>query len=164
MFEEANPRQVICVTTRAEMEILGKKQIKDNIFTLAWHAPISFDPKLYGIIVGKERYSFELIEKSKCFVVNFIPKEWSEQALFVGKHSGKHIDKFEKTGLEKIDAETIDCCRLKDCAGFLECEVIYQIELGDHVLFVGKVLKSSSTKQQRLFYLGNNEFTSTIRP
>ena len=163
MFDEVNPRQVICVTSRAEMEVLGKRQIKDNIFTLAWHCPLSFEPRLYGICVGKERYSLQLIRQSNTFVVNFIAKENEDDAIFCGGHSGKHIDKFEKTGFTKAEAENIDCARIKEALGYLECEVVNEIDLGDHLLIVGKVLKAHSTKGQRLFYIGNNEFSTTIK-
>ena len=57
MSELTDPRQVILVSSRAEMDILGKKELKDNIITLAWHMPVSFNPKLYAIAIGKTRFS-----------------------------------------------------------------------------------------------------------
>ncbi|MFC1753314.1 flavin reductase family protein [Thermoproteota archaeon] len=164
MFEEVNPRQVICVTSRAEVDVLGQRQVKDNIFTLAWHCPLSFDPLLYGICVGKGRYSLDLIRKGKVFVVNFMPHERLDDVLFCGRNSGAHVDKFEKTDLVKEEAETIDCSRIKEALGYLECEIFSEYDIGDHILIIGKVLKAHSAKGPRLFYLGNNEFSTTIKP
>ena len=72
---------------------------KTNIITLAWHTPISRKPPLYGISIAPKRYSHALIEKSKEFVINFIPYSLVEAAQFCGTHSGRSTDKLCKTGL-----------------------------------------------------------------
>lgn len=158
----ADARQVILITTRAETEILGKKITKDNIMTADWHSPLSFNPLLYGILIGKTRYSFNLIKKSKVFCVNFIPYKMKEKAIQCGKQRGEHIDKFNEFGLKKEECEKIDCPRLKDAVAFLECEVEKEIETGDHVLFVGKVMNSALKRQEkRLFHITGDKFTTT---
>jgi flavin reductase (DIM6/NTAB) family NADH-FMN oxidoreductase RutF len=163
MFGIAKPRQVILVTTRGSAELLGRQVVKDNIFTLTWHSPLSFKPQLYGISVGTTRFSYKLIKESKVFVVNFIPHELREKALYCGRSSGATVDKFEKTGLTKEECESIDCCRIKEASAYLECEVIDEFEVGDHVFFVGKIVKEiTKDDKKRLFYLGNERFTSTI--
>ncbi len=146
MSELTDPRQVILVSSRAEMDILGKKEVKDNIITLAWHMPVSFEPKLYAIAIGKTRFSAEVIKKSKAFVVNFVPYSLKKEVLFCGTKSGAHIDKFEKSGLRKEEAESVDCARIKEALAYMECEVINEIEMGDHIIFVGKVLNSEVKK------------------
>lgn len=163
-FEEVNPRQVICVTSRAETDTLGKKETKDNIFTLAWHTPLSFEPRLYGICVGKERFSLELIRKSHCFVINFMPYDLKDKVLQCGRVSGKHSDKFKDNGFEKEEADTIDCPIIKEAIGHLECELINEIDIGDHVFLVGKVLRSHHIRGPRVFYIGDNEFSTTMKP
>ncbi|MBU0461000.1 MAG: flavin reductase family protein, partial [Nanoarchaeota archaeon] len=137
---------------------------KDNIFTLAWHCPISFEPMMYGISVGKDRYSLGLIRTGKVFVVNFMPFEKATEVLFCGRHSGKHTDKFKESGLMKEEADNIDCPRIKEALGYLECEVTDEFDLGDHVFIVGKVLKAKSLRGQRVFYAGDNQFTTTLKP
>ncbi len=162
--DAANPRQVILVSCRGEVKARFSpgKEIKDNIMTLAWHMPVSFDPPLYAISIGKERYSLNLIKESNVFVVNFMPFELKKEVLFCGRNSGEHIDKFEETGLEKEEAERIDCCRIKQALGCLECEVVNQIEAGDHVIIVGKVLNIKENKKgKRIFQVKGDRFTTT---
>ncbi len=155
-------KQVILITTRGEAEILGKKTIKDNIMTADWHSPLSFNPMLYGILIGRTRYSFNLIKKSKVFCVNFIPYKMKEKAIQCGKQRGEHIDKFNDFVLKKDECEKIDCPRLKDAVAFLECEVENEIETGDHVLFVGRVVNSAIKKQdKRLYHIAGDKFTTT---
>lgn len=149
-----NPRQVILVTCRDKG--------KDNIITLDWHMPLSFYPMMYAIAIGKTRYSLKLIENSGVFVVNFMNKNFEKEILFCGRHSGKDFDKFAETGLEKEEAEKINCPRIKESLGFLECQVVRKIEVGDHFLFIAKVLNSNLKKPgRRLFHLWGDKFTTT---
>jgi len=142
MSELTDPRQVILVTSREEVDIMGKKQVKDNIITIAWHMPASFNPRLYAVSIGKTRFSAEVIGKSKAFVVNFIPFSLKDKALTVGTKSGTHIDKFAEAGLTREDSESIDCPRVAEALAYIECEVVQEVEAGDHIIFIGKVVNS----------------------
>lgn len=157
-----NPRQVILVTSRANIPILGKEVVKDNIITLAWNMPVSFEPMLYAIAIGKTRFSCKLIQKSKAFVVNFVSPELEKQALYCGSHSGDDTDKFKGAKLTKEEAKKLDCPRIKEAIGYFECKVINEVDAGDHIIFVGKIVNSELKKEgKRLIYKGNNEFTTT---
>ncbi|RLE44960.1 flavin reductase family protein [Candidatus Woesearchaeota archaeon] len=150
-----SPRQVVLVTIRA---FVNGREI-DNIIPVAWHSPLSFDPEMYGIVIGKARYSCELIRKAGSFVVNFISAEYKDDVLFCGTHSGRDVDKFAETRFEKENAEAIDCSRIKQALGFLECEVVNEVDVGDHVLFVGKVVNECfKAEGKRLFHLGGDKF------
>jgi flavin reductase (DIM6/NTAB) family NADH-FMN oxidoreductase RutF len=150
-----NPRQTILLTSRAEG--------KDNIITLDWHAPLSFDPMMYAVSIGKTKYSSELVRKSKVFVVNFMSKDFEKEILFCGRHSGKNFDKFKEAGLEKEEAESIDCPRIKQALGYLECKIEKEIEVSDHFLFIAKVQKAElKRKDKRLFHLFEDKFTTTL--
>jgi flavin reductase (DIM6/NTAB) family NADH-FMN oxidoreductase RutF len=160
----SNPRQIVLVTCREEVPVLGKKQTKDNIITVAWHTPLSFEPMLYGIAIGKERFSNEIISKSGCFAVNFIPYHLEKEALFCGRHSGRHIDKFRETGLSKDECETIDCPKIGEALAWMECEVIGHHETGDLIFYVGKVNRiDMKEKGRRLYQIEGDKFTTTVR-
>ena len=139
-FDFVNPRQAIVATTRGEVEIMGKTVHKDNAFTLTWHCPLSHEPFLYGISVSPDRFSYKLIKKSKVFVINFLSHQYRDDVLLVGTQSGLAQDKFQKTKFSKKDANTLDCCRIKEADAWLECEVVDEVEVGDHVFFIGKVI------------------------
>ncbi len=162
--DAANPRQTILVTSRAEIasKFSPEKKIKDNIFTLSWHMPVSHEPSMYAISSGKERFSTKLIKESKVFVVNFMPLKLEKEVLFCGMHSGEHIDKFKETGLEKEEAEKIDCARIKQACGSLECKVVNEIEAGDHIIFIGEVINIKlNNKEKRIFQKEEEIFTTT---
>ncbi|MBW2992079.1 flavin reductase family protein [Candidatus Woesearchaeota archaeon] len=147
------PRQVILVTSRDKG--------KDNVMTLSWHSPASFNPELYTIYVGKTRYSYEMIKNSKCFCVNFISKDDSELALTAGRKSGRDVDKFKE--IEKEECKEIDCPRVKKALAYMECKLIDEFEAGDHAVFVGKVVKKEEVKRGgRLFQVEGDKFTTTL--
>ena len=149
-----NPRQTILLTCRAEG--------KDNVMTLDWHTPLSFEPMIYAVSIGKNRFSLNLVRKSKVFVINFMSKDFEKEVLYCGRHSGKEIDKFREAKLEKEEAETINCPKIKKSLGCLECQVIKEIEVGDHILFIANVSKAELRKKgKRLFHLFEDKFTTT---
>ena len=156
------PRQTVMVTCREELEVMGKTKEIHNIITLDWHMPVSFDPFLYAIAVGKTRASCEIIKKSKGFVVNFLGFELKGAALFCGRHSGRHRDKFKEAKLTMEESNHQDCPKIKEAIGYIECEVINEIEAGDHIIFVGQVTHEQlKEERKRLFHAGGSEFLTT---
>ncbi|HEY3251990.1 MAG TPA: flavin reductase family protein [Ignavibacteria bacterium] len=147
-----SPRQVVLVTTR-----LGSK---DNVLPIDWHIPLSFFPKLYCISLESKNFSSKVIDDSKCFAVNFMPAEYEEQILKSGRISGTDGDKFELTGLDKIDAEKINVPLIKDALGWLECKVTQKLITGDHTLFIGKVVNENLNRiklKERLYHITSLE-------
>ena len=162
MPEVYGPRQTILDTCREELEFMGKTKEVHNIITVAWHMPVSHDPLLYAISIGKTRASLEIIKKSKGFVVNFIPFELKEAALICGKLSGRHHDKFKETGLTMEESNHIDCPKIKEAIGYLECHVIEEVDAGDHVIFIGEVTyQQLKEDKDRLFHCSGDKFKTT---
>ncbi len=162
MFSIINPRQTILVTSRADVDIAGKKMEKDDIITLDWHTPLSFKPQLYAVVIAKARFSYKLIHESRVFAVNFMSINNKKDVLFCGTNSGEFIDKFEETKLTKQQAEKIDCPIVKEALAVIECEVTDEIETGDHVIFVGKILSKKLNKEgKKIFHTEGYEFTTT---
>jgi len=162
MFSVINPRQTVLVTSRANVNVAGKALEKEDIITLDWHTPLSIKPILYGIVVGKSRFSYKLIHESKVFAVNFMSKDNEKEVLFCGRNSGEFIDKFSRSGLTKGEAEKIDCPIIKEALAHIECEVADEIETGDHVIFIGKVLNTKLNKKgKRIFHTEGDNFTTT---
>ena len=163
MTKITSPRQTVLVTCRSHVKVLNKEIVKDNIITLDWHMPTSFNPELYAISIGKTRFSLEFVRQSKAFVVNFMPYSLKDMVLRCGRVSGKHVDKFKDTGLTKADGEKLDCPRIKEALAWLECEVVDEFETGDHIIFIGKVVNSEFMKSdKRVFHTEGDDFTTTL--
>jgi len=154
MVEIHGPRQVVLITCRYED--------KDNILPVAWHTPLSFKPELYGIVIGKTRYSYELIKKSRAFCINFISPKEIDLIIKTGSSSGRNMDKFKAFGIKKEECRKINCCRLKNLLAYLECKVINEVDTGDHVMFVAKVVEKGFFKKgERIFHITANRFAKS---
>jgi flavin reductase (DIM6/NTAB) family NADH-FMN oxidoreductase RutF len=142
-----------------------------NIITIAWHTTISKNPPLYGISVAPGRFSYDLIKKSKEFVINFSSFDILEKIHFCGTNSGKKIDKIKEAKLTLIDSEKIKTPSIQQCYAHFECKLNDTIRLGDHDLFVGEVVNAkvdeeilengtiNNKKIRPCLYLGNNIYS-----
>ena len=48
---------------------------------------------------------------------------------------------------------------LRNCAAYLDCELFHQIEVGDHILFIGTVIKANSNNEPVLIYKSSDFFS-----
>ena len=72
------------------------------------------------------------------------------------------MDKFKETGLEKEEADRIDCCMIKQALACLECHVVNEIEAGDHVIIIGKIINIKENKKgKRIYQVKGDTFTTT---
>jgi flavin reductase (DIM6/NTAB) family NADH-FMN oxidoreductase RutF len=88
-----------------------------------------------------------------------MPFSAKEKVLFCGTHTGRSIDKFKKSGLTKEESEAIDCPKVAEAVAQLECEVVNLVDAGDHLLFIGKILRQiEKASAPRLFSKTDDEF------
>jgi len=146
------PRQVILVTSKS-----GKKS---NIITLAWHTPVSFEPPLVAILIGKTHFSHQLIEEGREFVISIPTEDMKEKALLVGSKSGKETDKFQEIGLTPLRSNKVKPPLIKECPINIECKLVNKVEAGDHTIFIGEVIEThvSESKKKFLFDRGGRNF------
>src|SRR5690554_4362233 len=87
--------------------VTAKQGDVQNVMAAGWHSYISFDPPVYGIAVGKERFTYDLIKNSESFAINFVPAEYAHYIEAAGKLTGRDGDKFERVGMKWKEGETV---------------------------------------------------------
>lgn len=113
---------------------------KANIITVAWTGVINTNPAMVYISVRPERYSYEIIKKSKEFVINLTNEQLAYATDWCGVKSGKDIDKFEKMHLTKQKANFVSCPMIEEAPVSIECKVKEIKKLGSHDMFIAEVL------------------------
>lgn len=113
---------------------------KDNVFTVAWTGTICSDPAMTYISVRKERFSYDIIKRSKEFCINLIPDTLAYATDYCGVKSGRKEDKFKSMNLTKQKASVINAPILKESPVNIECKVTEIKELGSHDMFLAKVV------------------------
>ncbi len=117
------------------MEHNGKK----NIITIGMFGFFSGNPSLVGIGVAPSRHSFDLIRKSKEYVVNVVDEELMDAVRICGEKSGRDSDKFKLAGLTAVKGTKVSAPHIQESPVNVECKVVQEVEIGDHVWFIGEV-------------------------
>jgi flavin reductase (DIM6/NTAB) family NADH-FMN oxidoreductase RutF len=120
--------------------VTAHSQGKENAMAVAWHAPISFSPPLYGIALSTKRFTYKLVAESKEFGVNFMPFGEAELVAAVGGSSGEKVDKFRQFNIAKEKAVKTQVPILKAAYAAYECKVVDDRLYGDHRLLVGEIV------------------------
>jgi len=135
----AYPSMVAVVTARH-----GNKQ---NIMASGWHTYIGSSPGVYGIAIRKETYTYQLIEQSGVFGVQFLPAHASELIQAVGTFSGHDTDKFATLNIKYEEGLKANIPVLSEAYFAYECRVISMTTFGDHEWVAGQILQCYKDKQ-----------------
>lgn len=114
--------------------------VDKNVMPAAWHTAISTAPPLYGVLISPKRFTYELLIKAKGFTVSFLNIDQADIIAKTGSSSGRDIDKFQRFKINFVYGEKIKGPLFTDAYAAFECEKFATYELGDHFLFVGKII------------------------
>ena len=149
LYQLLYPMRVVLITS--------KHGEKENVMTAAWCYPLSVEPPLFGVSISRKRFSYGLISKGKAFGINLVDKSMQKAVLGAGNTSGTDIDKFVKFNLKK-EYGKLGIPLLKDSLISAECKLIKEIDIGDHVLFVGEVVNTVKRRTSKgLYDIGKEE-------
>jgi len=148
------------------------KDGKPNVLAIAWITPVSVEPPYLALSIRPERYSHNLLMETGEFVVNIPTFKLAPQVVFCGRKSGRDCNKFEETELTPKKAKKVASPIIEECIAHLECKMEKAIEIGDHTLFIGKVLTAYASKDyfkksysikhfHPLLHIRKNNFTTT---
>ncbi len=107
---------------------------------------VTSEPPRVAVIINKKNLTHEFILNSKVFSASVL--EESTPMIFLGPfgfRSGRDVDKLSKVDFK----EGITGCPLisEHALSILETEVIDQIDLGTHTVFIGNVVSSEILKK-----------------
>ncbi len=118
----------------------GVRGWKPNLITIAWTGNVCSEPPMLSISVRPERYSYEIIETTREFVVN-VPSLREVGAVdWCGFVSGRNEEKFIGAGLTPGPAVKVGCPIVRECPVNIECRVRKSLKLGSHTMFVAEVV------------------------
>ena len=113
---------------------------KKNIITVGMFAFFSGKPTLVGIGIAPSRFSFDLIRRSGEYVVNVVDEKLMSSVRVCGEKSGREADKFELAKLTPEKGVKVNAPTIHESPVSVECKVVKELEVGDHVWFIGEVV------------------------
>jgi len=122
------------------------------------------EPPTLTICTNKVNLTCDYIKQSKVFSVTILEQETDFKFLgLFGFKSGKQIDKFNNVKY-KI-GQTGSPIVIDNAIGYLECEVIDEMDIGTHILFVGKIIDADMIKNgEPLTYAYYREVKKGLSP
>ena len=124
----------------AVMVSCQRKGEKPNIITVAWTGTCCTNPPMAYVSIRPERYSYDIINETKEFVINLTSKDLAYAADYCGVKSGKDIDKFKEMNLTPIKSRFVSCPSINESPVNIECRVKEVLKLGSHHMFIAEVL------------------------
>lgn len=116
---------------------------KNNLFTVAWTGTVCTNPAMVYISVRPERYSYEIIEKKREFVINLTTKDLLKAVDYCGVRSGRDVDKWKEMRLTPVESQKVKAPSLLESPVNIECKVVKIDKLGSHHMFIAKVVSVS---------------------
>jgi flavin reductase (DIM6/NTAB) family NADH-FMN oxidoreductase RutF len=113
---------------------------KPNIMTAAWGGIASSDPPCVSVSLREATLTYHNLLQTKAFTINIPSEKHLKEADFVGLVSGRELDKFKETKLTPERSKLVNAPIVKEFPYALECNLIKQINLGLHTMFIGEIM------------------------
>lgn len=111
-----------------------------NIITVAWTGILNTNPAQVYISVRPERFSYNIIMKTKEFAINLTNSNLAFATDWCGVKSGRDVDKFKEMHLTKQKLNHIKCPGIVESPVTVECRVKEIRKMGSHNMFIADVL------------------------
>jgi len=131
---------VYIISSKKEDRING--QIANTVFQT------TSEPTTIAVCINKKNLTHKFITESKVFAVLVLEQETDMK--FIGRFgfkSGKDEDKFE--GVNYKIGVTGSPIIMENTLAYMEAEVIMEMDVGTHTLFVGKVVEAENIKKAK---------------
>ena len=127
------------VSSRKENKFNG--QIANTVFQ------ITSEPPTIAVSINKQNLTHQFIKESQKFAVSVLSKD--TQMKFIGHFgfkSGRELDKFKDVNY-KIGDNDIPIV-LDNAIAYLVAQVIKEVDMGTHTIFMGKVVEAEILKNE----------------
>jgi flavin reductase (DIM6/NTAB) family NADH-FMN oxidoreductase RutF len=124
----------------AVMVSLGETPEEYNIITIAWTGTLCSDPPMCYISVRPQRHSYEILQRTREFVINLTTRPLAFATDWCGVRSGRQYRKFEEMHLTPGVATKVKAPIIVEAPINIECRVTDVQRLGTHDMFIAEVV------------------------
>ncbi|MCG8470694.1 MAG: flavin reductase family protein [Desulfobacterales bacterium] len=124
----------------AVMVSCGETEEEYNIITIAWTGTICSDPPMCYISVRPNRHSYDILKRTKEYVINITTQELAKATDWCGVRSGRKYNKFSEMSLTPGKAQKVNAPIIEEAPLHLECKVKEIVPLGTHDMFISEIV------------------------
>jgi len=132
-YEILSPRCTVLIST------IDKNGVA-NAAPFSFVSPVSFNPPLVLFASARKRHTLDNIRETKQFVFNIVPEELLDNLWICSKSFEKGVNEIKEAGLNERKSKIVKAPGIEECIGWIECEFEKEIEAGDHIIVIGKVV------------------------
>ncbi len=153
-YEILSPRCTVIIST---VDDDGKA----NAAPFSFVTPVSSDPPLILFASAPARHTLANARETGDFVINIVPEELLDKLWTCSKALPKGVSEIEEAGLTERKSKRVRAPAIEECIGWIECQVEFEKEAGDHILVVGRVVRAECKDE----YMKEEQFdVSKARP
>ena len=118
-------------------------QIANSVFQ------VTSAPPQIAVCINKQNLTHDCIKTSKVFAICILSKGTPQKFIgLFGFRCGRDVDKFKDVSYKsgKTGAPIV----LDNVVGHLECEVVNEIDVGSHTIFIGKLVDADIIKDEEV--------------
>ena len=127
-----------------------------NTMTVSWgFMGTLWNKNCVVVFVRPQRHTFHLMEESAYFTLSFMGEEYRKEMVFMGRNSGRDVDKYKETGLIPVyDGDTFSSY-IKNSKYVMKCKTLYSDFLNEENFFDKELLHhyDINLKDYHKFYI-----------
>ena len=112
---------------------------KSNFMTVAWCGIANSEPPMISVALRHNRYTLKGVRDKLTFSVNIPSRDLVEETDCCGITSGSKVNKTEVCHFKVFYGKLNDAPLIEQCPINLECKVVHILDLGSHVLVIGRI-------------------------
>lgn len=125
-----------------------------NTMTASWGGlGILWGKNVAFCVVRPQRYTYEFMESEKTFTLSFFDQDYHQALAFCGAHSGRDLNKAEKTGLTALEIQSGNVT-FKEARLVIECNKLYYHDLDPSHFIDVEIDKNYPNKDYHRMYIG----------
>lgn len=112
---------------------------KSNFMAVAWCGIANSEPPMVSVALRHNRYTLKGVRDKLTFSVNIPSRDLVEETDYCGITSGSKVNKTEVCHFKVFYGKLSDAPLIEQCPINLECKVVHILDLGSHVLVIGRI-------------------------
>ena len=115
---------------------------KPNYMVVAWGGIACGEPLMISVAIRGVRHTLKGIRQNGVFSVNIPSQDLLREVDYCGMVSGTAADKVKDCGFKVFYGMLKAAPMIEQCPINLECQVEHKVELGSHILVIGRIVET----------------------
>jgi flavin reductase (DIM6/NTAB) family NADH-FMN oxidoreductase RutF len=112
---------------------------KPNFMTAAWAGIANSEPPMISVAIRHIRHTLKGIKQNMTFSANIPSTDLVMETDYCGIISGSKADKAKDCKFKVFYGKLESAPLIEQCPVNLECKVVHMLDLGSHLLVIGKI-------------------------